>query len=166
MLDLIKCVKRNGVEIEWFHDEKAAKTWIQHTLGVTLTEARNIGITIEGFGKRGPKVGDPVIYYGEGTNYDYLVKESKVSHRPAVEFVEGILDGTFGGLGICFAASAYRQGDHVSCSGGPVPFINANSLTYVGLKRTQFWRWSNGYAGAGQGGNYHITLPQWRWNGV
>jgi hypothetical protein len=81
--------------------------------------------------------------------------------------VWGILDHTYGrdSFGITFHASPFREGSYVSCSGGPIPKTSADHLTFLGLKRTRFWRWHDGFAGASQGGDYHIHVPHWLWDG-
>jgi hypothetical protein len=142
---------REGIEIMAFHDEKAAGAWCQHVYGETLRGARVNGFELVRLANRQPKPGDAVIYDGSGA---YTLAHGR-----------GVLDAICGELACCFAASAFRVDDSVSCSGGPLPFIDPADLRLVGLYDQRFWRWHAGYSGAGQGGDYYMTVPLWRWNG-
>lgn len=66
---------------------------------------------------------------------------------------------------VCFAASAYRVDDHVSCSGGPVPFIKFADLTYAGTTVRTFWKFKDGIRRAGNGENYQLEVNLWTWEG-
>jgi hypothetical protein len=154
-----RVVKRGETELQFFSDEKNACAWILHTFGLTyFNEAKDLGLTLESFRNRGPKYGDIVTYSGK----DEFYTDDKGKGRT------GILEGIYGAgkFGICFGASAYREGNSVSCSGGPIPHINPATLVFAGLKDVPYWRWHKGYSGGGQGGTYYMTVPHWVWGGV
>lgn len=156
-------VLRGDTEVEFFYDRKDAAAWLQHVYGISYWEAKEKGIVVKSFHGRGPKAGDAITYRGGG-KWDYLLNGD--NHKPDKTERNGILDHSYGrdSFGITFGASANREEASVSCSGGPVPWIKAESLTLIGLKQTMFWRWGT-TSGAGQGGNYYINVPHWLWNG-
>lgn len=157
-------VTRDDIEVEFFYDRKDAGAWLQHVYGLSYWDAKNKGIVVKSFHGRGPKAGDAITYRGGG-KWDYLLKGD--NYNPDKTECHGILDHSYGqhNFGICFGASPNREGASVSCSGGPIPCVEAGSLTLVGLKETTFWRWSKGFAGGNQGGNYRLNVPHWVWNG-
>lgn len=62
-------------------------------------------------------------------------------------------------------ASKYEteNGEYVSTSGGPVPFIFAEELIPSGITRVQtFWRWQD-LPRADGGDYYSLTVPVWYW---
>lgn len=146
-----RVVKRNGKEVEWFNDEKDANAWILHVFG-SVEQAKACGITVGRLTKdRTPRDGDAVVYDGTGEHYTEGF---------------GVLERTAGETAVCFSASAFRDERYVSCSGGPVPFVDPKDLVLVGIRPTNFWRWHQGHAGAHQGGHYTMNVPLWRWNGT
>jgi hypothetical protein len=171
----IVVVMRGEQEVEFFHEEKAAGAWMQHVYGMTPQDAAKAGIirhevvyekagvttnvpttellTIKHIRDRGPKAGDLLIYVDEGEYYHNGV---------------GILDHSYGRdtLSVCFSASAFRVGNQISCSGGPIPAVSPANLVFDGLRETWFWRWNRGYSGGGEGGHYSIHVPSWRWDGT
>lgn len=167
--NLYGCVLMRGeTEIDYFTDKKHAKAYMLHVYGFKYAhEAREHGLTIKPLKGRGPRAGDAVTYKGGGEKWSYLLKECKAINKPAVSEKLGILGHDYGRdtFGLCFDASAYRDGNHVSCSGGPIPCIKASSLTFIGLRRTRFWRFSNGYAEGGGGGDFFLNVPHWLWDG-
>lgn len=166
-----------------FGNKKDAGAWLQHIYGLRIYPASKEGIFLMGDDSngfqvvrdcstsrevgveivpltRGPKAGDYATYKGGGkSRYDYLVKDR--------ESISGILDHVYDddSFGLCFSASCYREWGHISSSGGPVPRVKEEDLTFVGLHSTRFWRWHDGMAGASQGGDYYINVPHWVWNG-
>lgn len=158
-------VMRGVVEVEFFHEKKAAGSWIQHVYGLRPWDAqKQAGIVIKSIRDRGPRAGDTITYRGGG-RYDYLLKGD--TYNPDKTERCGILDHSYGhdSFGITFSASAFRTDNSISCSGGPVPCIQAESLTFLGFKVTRFWRWHEGFQGGGQGGDYTINVPHWLWSG-
>jgi hypothetical protein len=90
---------------------------------------------------------------------------SSPQRRPDTEVI-GIIEGShIDGLGrlVTFNASAFRDDKYTSCSGGPAPYILPENLELVGTYRAQFWRWSNGHPGGGNGITYTAIVPLWRW---
>jgi hypothetical protein len=152
LLDNACVITREGFEIQFFDCQKNAGAWMQHVYGVAPTEGKKIGLEIKSIKNRGPKDGDLIIYLNDGKFY----------HKGI-----GCLEHIYwkDKLCVCFSASSFRIENCVSCSGGPVPFVNPNDLTFDGLRRNQFWRWGNGFAGGGEAGYYYIDTPSWRWNG-
>lgn len=64
----------------------------------------------------------------------------------------------------CFGASAYRDSRHVSCSGGPAPYIALDDLVPTGETKLQrFWHFRNGVAMAHNGQDFHVEVPVWSW---
>ena len=57
-------------------------------------------------------------------------------------------------------ASAYRDGDVVSCSGGPCPCISKGDLIYKGTTTQWFWRWKD-RPRAGGGEDYAMDVNLW-----
>lgn len=145
-------VSIRGKRLECFHERKAAGAWILHVYGVRMSsqEAKDLGIEVKPLKTREPQPGDALIYDGSGDFY----------HAG-----RGVLEMLCGSLAVCFSASAFRDDRSVSCSGGPVPWVNPEDLEFAGLYQQTFWRWHDGSAGASQGGSYQITVPLWRWNG-
>jgi hypothetical protein len=154
--EYVRCVVRNGKEVEWFASEKDAGAWIQHVYGISLAEARNQGIEIKGFSYRIPKAGDA--FWTD--NYYVCNVVDGVMQRAS-----GVLCTIAGGMTACFAPSTFREDEHISCSGGPLPFVDLDSLKFSGLHKVRCWRWWNGVSGAGMGGEYTVTVPFWRWSG-
>jgi hypothetical protein len=158
LLDQGVVVTRDGHEVEFFANKKNAGAWIQHVYGLKPFDAKEKGIVIARLAGRGPKAGDLVTYRGGG-KYDYRVKDKAE--------LQGILDHSYGAdiLSVCFDANTYRGEGVVSTSGGPVPPVSLDKLVFLGLHPTWFWRWSQGYAGAHQGGYFTINVPHWLWEG-
>ena len=156
---LLQCgrvVTRNGLEIEFFPGEKEAGAFVQHIYGVRPWDAKQLGILIEPIDKREPKPGDAFVcnnYYACQKEGDKLIDTF------------GILETIGGDLVAGFNVSAFRSEGYVSCSGGPLPFVEKADLVLIGLKRTRFWRWGEGWPEAHAGGDYYITVPLWRWKG-
>lgn len=165
------CVVVDGQEVQWFHNAKDAGAWVQHTYGpiaarlhgdaeallptgrskLYLSDVCDLcHIQINHIGDRPPAVGDAVVYDGSGDFYSAGW---------------GVLDTICGDLAATLSPSAYREAGHVSCSGGPCPFIKPEDLTLVGLHDQRFWRWHRGHAGASEGGDYYMCVPLWQWNG-
>lgn len=154
-------VTRVAQEVEFFPNEKDAGAWIQHVYGLKPHEAKQIGIEIRPIKNRGPQPGDAVV-----TNAYYACDKDKETGENIDTYL--VLQSWYSGgssMMACFKASAYRDGDHVSCSGGPLPQVSPANLKFVGLRNTRFWRWGDGYAGASKGGEYWVTVPLWRWDG-
>jgi hypothetical protein len=63
---------------------------------------------------------------------------------------------------ICFNANAFRDDKSVSSSGGPVYIPPVTELVFSGrtIERT-FWKWRDGFAGAGNGVDYSLTVNLW-----
>lgn len=155
----IRVVTLNGKEIEFFANQKDAGSFIQHTYGIPLSAANmeKLGLKIETIKDRPPLPGDAFV-----TNKYYACdKENDV-----LQDTIGVIESCSGSLACCFHPAAFREGPHVSCSGGPLPWIPRSSLKLIGLRRTRFWRWGTGSPGASCGGDYWITVPLWRWNGT
>jgi len=130
------CVKKDDREIEWFPCVKDAEAWSRHVFG---DDRKGVSI-----GKRPtPRPGDAV----DGPDG------------------EGVLCHVLGSLAVCYQPSTFREDTTVSCSGGPLPWVDSGSLKPAGLRRIKCWRWSAGLAGAGQGGEYWVTVPLWKWEG-
>ena len=117
---------------------------LDHQFGVKVEE-----VDIE---KRGPQIGDSLVYNGDGDWYSNGF---------------GIIDQTYdkNSLSVTFNASCFRDEESLSNSGGPSPHIYAEDLTFIGLRTIHCWRWNKGYGGGGQGGEYQMTVPCWKWNG-
>lgn len=147
--DFAVVVKNNGKEVMFFWDKKDAGAWICHVYGSPAHKLKNI--TIESIKNRGPRPGDVVHYDGSG--------HYKCGNG------EGVLEYSGGGLLVLFNASAFRQHESVSCSGGPGTWLEENELQFKGLELRNFWRWHDGFAGASQGGSYQMMVPVWTWNG-
>jgi hypothetical protein len=148
---------RDGKEVEWFPNEKDAGAWVQHVYGMSLAQARNHGIEIKGFRQRGPKVGDA--FWTD--NYSLCDVVDGIKQRTT-----GVLCTICGDLAGCFNPSTFREENDVSCSGGPLPWIQPDELKFSGLQKVTYWRWWNGTSGANMGGHYAMTVPLWRWNCV
>lgn len=69
----------------------------------------------------------------------------------------------------CFASNTFRGRLHggpeyVSCSGGPLPFIDAADLVATDeLMEIPVWRWKDGVPGAGRAEPYTLAVPVWEW---
>jgi hypothetical protein len=148
------------------HAGRSDRAYRLHILGFQ-DEEKNAEWSIRPFGDRGPKGGDAATYRGGGSSWGYLLNSSYFSHRPARLEIVGVLEHHCGGrrLGLCFEASAYRDGNHVSCSGGPIPWVEPSGLTLLGLRATRFWRFADGYPEAHGGGDFYLHVPHWLWNG-
>lgn len=86
------------------------------------------------------------------------------ARQGAYAVLGGRLDRTRDEFEVCFSASAFRDEQFVSCSGGPVPFVGAEELVATGETRPQtFWRWRDNIAGAGRGEAYTLEVPVWSW---
>lgn len=158
--DNAKVILRNGQEIQFCADLKNAGAFCLHTYGLRMTDAKSVGIEVKGIANRKPQPGDAFVYCGP----NYCQRDP--DHELKFKQEYGILNMTCGSLSGCFHPSAYREGSHVSCSGGPLPWMPVDSLTFVGLREMRFWRWHDDSAGASQGGDYWMTVPLWRWNGI
>lgn len=65
-------------------------------------------------------------------------------------------------LQVCLNWSAFRAVLHVSCSGGPIPAVRMEDLSFSGrLGAAGFWRWKDGTAQADNGISYTATVPIW-----
>lgn len=131
-------VTRDGLEVEWFAGEKDAAAYVQHVYGLSIYDL--IGhehIAIKSL-DRGPKAGD-LVALADGR--------------------EGILCGDGS---VCLNARTFREGDKVSCSGGPCVTVNLDDLKPSGLARVAFWRWADGYPAAHNDGEYFMHVPQWQ----
>ena len=135
--DTVARVTRDGQEVDWFHSDKDAAAFVQHVYGLSVYDLiGHPSIEIKGFGGREPQAGDSV-KTPEGT-------------------------GVMGGDGyVCLNARTFRAGSRVSCSGGPCVPVDTSKLVFVGLERTRFWRWADGYPAAHNGGDYSATVPVW-----
>lgn len=151
-------VKRGELEIQFFDCYKNAGAWLGHTLGVTPSDARKAGWEIHKIEERGPKPGDVVIYDGTGPSKTFQEENNNGGI--------GVLEHSAGSLIVFFSASAYRDGPHVSISGGPGIWVSPKNLVYNGLYNQRFWRWHAGFAGGSQGGDYWMVVPMWRWDGI
>lgn len=150
-------VVREGNEIMFHHNVKNAGAWLLHVYGVTEREARSQGIEIKSIADRGPKAGDVVVYDGSGPFKTFQDENNQGGF--------GVLELHGGTLMVMFSASAFREFESVSISGGPGIWITPQTLTYMGLIDQTFWRWHRRYAGASEGGHYTMTVPMWRWTG-
>lgn len=159
LLDSGRVVMRGNIEVEYFANEKDAKSYVLHVYGKEL--AKSLPIEIKPIKNRGPKPGDAICYRGGGSQVDYLLKAYE--SRPARTEIFGVLQNGADNAMCCFDASAYREDGRVSCSGGPLPFIELSDLTFMGFKQTLFWRFSNGYPEAHTGGYYYLNVPLWLW---
>ncbi|RUE97731.1 hypothetical protein IPC1135_11070 [Pseudomonas aeruginosa] len=100
-----------------------------------------------------PKAGDAVILTG-----------FYAGARPGTYGVIGSSRGGGGGC-ITFNAGAYRDGDFVLSSGGPV-FTGSFELVPTGLiHRQRFWRFRNGEVAAGNGEDFYLDVPLWEFKG-
>ena len=151
-------VTRDGNEIEFCENYKNAGAWVMHVYGKTPHEARKIGVEIHKIEDRGPKPGDVVIYDGSGPSKTYQEENNQGGI--------GVLEMSAGSLMVMFSPSAWREEGHLSISGGPGIWLSPRNLVYNGLYRQKFWRWHAGFAGAGEGGDYWMTVPMWRWDGI
>jgi hypothetical protein len=103
-----------------------------------------------------PAAGDVVI--AVGPTYESLIKPG----------ARGVIDGSMQHLTesdrrfVCFGASAFREGDYVACSGGPVPSVHVDQLYYVGQTKRTFWCWID-RPRAGGGREYEMTVNLWEW---
>jgi hypothetical protein len=153
-------VTRDEEEINFFKRENDAGAWIKHVYGMTPHDARAKGIMIKPIANRGPRIGDLVTYRGDGdSNWSYLTHKGPVC---------GVIDRGCGPdtFGICFAPSVFRSSNtHVSVSGGPCPIVSADSLAFLGFGQQRYWQWSKGYSGAGESGDFFMTVPNWLWMG-
>lgn len=65
-------------------------------------------------------------------------------------------------LQVCLAWSAFREVFDVSCSGGPIPAVREEDLSFSGkLGVAGFWRWRDGIPQAHNGVSYAATVPIW-----
>jgi len=109
------------------------------------------------------------VVYGEEQPLTYC----SCNPRPIVEdgkfyhYGNGIIDHSYGRntLSVCFSASGFLADGGLSCSGGPIPSLNPEDLTFEGLDEVCFWRWHDGSGGANKAGYFPMTVPVWRWNG-
>lgn len=87
------------------------------------------------------------------------------ARRGSIGVLGGVLGRARDEYEVCFSASAFRNDQYVSCSGGPIPFVGAEDLIPTGevLQQT-FWRWKDGRSGAGRGEYYSLEVPVWSWN--
>lgn len=152
-------VTNKGFEIMCFDNKKSAGAFIQQVYLLKPYEAKEHGILISSLKDRQPKSGDVVFYDGLGKFGSVGIEKDEPGAR-------GVIQTFHDRMQICFRASAYRNKDSVDCSGGPLPFINPESLTLIGLKEQVFWNWHDGNVGAGQAGYYKMIVPLWRWNGT
>jgi hypothetical protein len=66
-----------------------------------------------------------------------------------------------------FSASAFCDGEIVSCSGGPVPYVALADLEATGQTApVQFWRWRDGLSGADRAEHFVVDVPVWSWKGT
>jgi hypothetical protein len=66
-----------------------------------------------------------------------------------------------------FSASAFCDGEIVSCSGGPAPYVTLADLEATGQTApAQFWRWRDGISGADRAEHFVVDVPVWSWKGT
>lgn len=134
----IAVVTRDGYEIEWFENDEDASAWVQHVYGLTPYDLiGHESIAIGRLKERGPKPGD------------------------LVELQDGLAVLGHNGFAT-LNARTFRAGGRVSCSGGPVPFVEVDRLRFISLKQMKCWRWADGYPAAHNGGDYTVTVPVWK----
>lgn len=103
-----------------------------------------------------PKPGD-VVVDSEGTRY--VIDGSHFG----IDFDDGqgpkvlAISNLFGGR-------AYRDGDHVSASGGPCPFIPLGELSHDGTTEQLFWRFKDGLRRSGNVEEYVMTVNTFSWS--
>lgn len=70
-----------------------------------------------------------------------------------------------GTMSACFGASCFRpaDGSYVSCSGGPLPEVKMEDLTYAGKTQQRFWKWGPYGPGRDQGVDYMLEVDMWEW---
>lgn len=78
--------------------------------------------------------------------------------------LEGCLNRVYEKQMICYSASAFRDEEHVSCSGGPAYYVETSKLINTGrtIKR-QFWKWKDGISGADNSDYYDLEVPVWEY---
>lgn len=65
-------------------------------------------------------------------------------------------------LQVCLNWSAFRVVFGVCCSGGPIPAVRMEDLSFSGrLGVAGFWRWKDGIPEADNGVSYAATVPIW-----
>ncbi len=79
--------------------------------------------------------------------------------------IEGILNMERGEYFVCFNAySTFKDGSHVSCSGGPCFIISVTELMDTNsTKEWTFWRWAD-LPRAGGGITYSSKVKVWKFN--
>jgi len=135
---MLTVVTRDGLEVEWFASEKEAAAFVAHVYGLSIYDLighESIAITSP---ERGPKAGD-LVALADGR--------------------EGMLCGDGS---VCVHARTFRDGDKVSCSGGPFVPVSLDDLKPSGLAAVRFWRWADGYPGGHNNGEYSMTVPLWQ----
>lgn len=136
-----RVVVRDGREIAFCDNERSAGSLVLHLYGLTPWQARRTGaVEIKSIVDRGPQPGDALV---DGQ-------------------LHGVLCHQAGRLAVCYDARAFRAHEHVSVSGGPVPFIeDPTRLRFHGLRDVTFWRWSDDLPGAEKAGHYTMRVPLW-----
>lgn len=152
ILATVRVVVRDGQEIAFFEDEKDAGAYVQHVYGLAPWPARRLGIEVRSIVDRGPQPGDAFVT--DSHRYCERVNGERVK-------TYGVLCRQAGSLAACFVARVFRDASVISVSGGPIPFVEPESLHFVGLHSQRFWRWADGFPGAHNGGEYTMTVPLW-----
>ena len=100
--------------------------------------------------------------------------ESDTVYRDGkIGIIQGIVGKAAAEYMVCFAYSAFRGRQHpyslgneyVSCSGGPVPWIQIDKLE--GTDETvdaRFWRWNKNGPAADCASEYVMKVPVWNWH--
>jgi hypothetical protein len=103
-----------------------------------------------------PKPGDAVVMW------DPFQERQRLG---VIDSSEAYGDGL---LMVVVGASAFRprsHPDHVSCSGGPCPALDPDTLSLVGTREQRFWDWKD-VPRAGGGYDYTETVNLWAHHGT
>lgn len=69
-----------------------------------------------------------------------------------------------GPMVLAIRGSAYRNGNTVSVSGGPCPFVPIAKLVPAGTTEQRFWKFKNDVWRAHNGEDYTMTVQMFNWN--
>jgi hypothetical protein len=103
-----------------------------------------------------------------------LTRDWSICKAGQLAVIEGKVGEARDDFMVNFCYSAFRgpnsiyaldQSEHVSCSGGPVPFLKPTALQPTGETIAfTFWRWKDAPRANG-GEKYVLVVPVWEWDG-
>jgi len=100
-------------------------------------------------------------------------KEEVLYRDGKIGIIGGVVGRAQGEYLVCFAYSAFRGRQHpyslgheyVSCSGGPVPWLQVDLLEPTDEQvEVTFWRWNKNGPAADCASEYLMKVPVWNWH--